>query len=101
MFQFRQNEDLKRGSSPSTRLEKPTALLCHGLAALIDVQLSDGSYLAEGKTVTGFANVEEDYLDTAVGQKVMPYRIEDEPASAAPTTSRAVCSKPSPFATGA
>ena len=77
MFQFRQNEDLKRGSSPSTRLEKPTALLCHGLAALIDVQLSDGSYLAEGKTVTGFANVEEDYLDTAVGQKVMPYRIED------------------------
>jgi putative intracellular protease/amidase len=42
------------------------------------VQLSDGSYLVEGKTVTGFANVEEDYVDRAVGQKVMPYRIEDE-----------------------
>jgi putative intracellular protease/amidase len=28
--------------------------------------------------VTGFANVEEDYVDRAVGQKVMPYRIEDE-----------------------
>ena len=28
--------------------------------------------------MTGFANVEEDYSDTAVGQKVMPYRIEDE-----------------------
>ena len=42
------------------------------------MQLSDGSFLVAGKTVTGFANVEEDYLDTAAGQKVMPYRIEDE-----------------------
>ena len=78
MFQFRENEDLKRAIGAFYEAEKPTALLCHGLAALIDVQLSDGSYLAEGKTVTGFANVEEDYLDRAVGQKVMPYRIEDE-----------------------
>jgi putative intracellular protease/amidase len=78
MFQFRQNEDLKRTIAAFYEAEKPTALLCHGLSALIDVQLSDGSYLAEGKTVTGFANVEEDYSDEAVGQKVMPYRIEDE-----------------------
>jgi putative intracellular protease/amidase len=28
--------------------------------------------------VTGFANVEEDFSDRSVGQKVMPYRIEDE-----------------------
>jgi hypothetical protein len=55
-----------------------TALLCHGVSALIDVQLSNGAYLVEGRTVTGFANVEEDYVDRAVGQKVMPYRIEDE-----------------------
>jgi putative intracellular protease/amidase len=78
MFQFRENEDLKRAIAAFYEAEKPTALLCHGVSALIDVQLSDGSYLAAGKTVTGFANVEEDYLDMAVGQKVMPYRIEDE-----------------------
>jgi putative intracellular protease/amidase len=78
MFQFRQNEDLKRAIAAFYEAEKPTALLCHGVSALIDVQLSDGSYLVEGKTVTGFANVEEDYVDRAVGQKVMPYRIEDE-----------------------
>jgi putative intracellular protease/amidase len=78
MFQFRQNEDLKRAIAAFYEAEKPTALLCHGVSALIDVQLSDGSYLVEGKTVTGFANVEEDYVDQAVGQKVMPYRIEDE-----------------------
>jgi len=78
MFLFRQNEDLKLAIAAFYEAEKPTALLCHAVSALIDVQLSDGSYLVEGKTVTGFANVEEDYVDRAVGQKVMPYRIEDE-----------------------
>jgi putative intracellular protease/amidase len=28
--------------------------------------------------MTGFANVEEDFSDAAVGQQVMPFRIEDE-----------------------
>jgi putative intracellular protease/amidase len=28
--------------------------------------------------MTGFANVEEDFGDAAVGQTIMPYRIEDE-----------------------
>ena len=78
MFLFRQNEDLKRTIAAFYEAEKPTAALCHGVSALIDVQLSDGSYLVGGKTVTGFANVEEDYSDKAVGQRVMPYRIEDE-----------------------
>jgi putative intracellular protease/amidase len=78
MFQFRDNEDLKRTIAAFYEAEKPTAVLCHGVSALIDVQLSDGSYLVDGKTVTGFANVEEDFSDASVGQKVMPFRIEDE-----------------------
>jgi putative intracellular protease/amidase len=78
MFQFRDSEDLKRTIAMFYEAEKPTAVLCHGVSALIDVQLSDGSYLVEGRTVTGFANVEEDFSDRSVGQKVMPYRIEDE-----------------------
>ncbi len=45
-----------------------TAALCHGIAALIDCKLSDGSYLIEGKTMTGFANVEEEFSDEYVGQ---------------------------------
>ena len=44
---------------------------------MADLTLSDGSYLVEGKTVTGFANVEEEFSDRFVGQKVMPWRIED------------------------
>jgi putative intracellular protease/amidase len=78
MFQFRDDDDLKRTIATFYEAEKPTAVLCHGVSALIDVQLSDGSYLVEGRTVTGFANVEEDYSDRSVGQRVMPYRIEDE-----------------------
>jgi hypothetical protein len=57
--------------------EKPVAVYCRGVSALVDVQLSDGSYLVKGKTVTGFSNAEEDYSDAFVGQKMMPWRIED------------------------
>jgi putative intracellular protease/amidase len=78
MFQFRDDDDVKTTIAHFYEARKPTAVLCHGTAALLDVQLSDGSYLIAGKTMTGFANVEEDFSDAAVGQKVMPFRIEDE-----------------------
>jgi putative intracellular protease/amidase len=57
---------------------KPTAVICHGTCALLETRLSDGSLLVEGKTWTGFANSEEDYVDEFVGQRVQPFRIEDE-----------------------
>lgn len=44
---------------------------------LVDLHLSDGTYLVDGKTVTGFSNVEEEFSDKFVGQKVMPWRVED------------------------
>ena len=77
MFTYRDNEDLKQAIVSFYEAEKPVAAFCHGTAALIDAKLSDGSYLIDGKTMTGFANVEEDYSDAYVGQKVMPWRIED------------------------
>jgi putative intracellular protease/amidase len=77
MFTFRDNADLKRALAAFYEAEKPTAALCHGVSALIDVQLSDGRYLIAGKTMTGFANVEEAEADRISGQKVMPWHIED------------------------
>jgi putative intracellular protease/amidase len=77
MFTFRDNADLHAAIRTFYEAEKPVALFCHGVAALVDATLSDGSYLAAGKTVTGFANVEEDYSDTAAGTKIMPWRLED------------------------
>jgi putative intracellular protease/amidase len=77
MFGFRENPDLKDAIRTLYEAEKPTAALCHGVSALIDLELSDGSHLIEGKTMTGFANIEEDFADQAVGRQVMPWRIED------------------------
>ena len=65
---------------------KIACALCHGTAILRYAKLSSGEYLAKGKTVTGFANVEEDFADNAVwsmnllprDKHVMPWRIEDE-----------------------
>jgi putative intracellular protease/amidase len=78
MFTFRSRQDLVDAILAFFEAEKPTALLCHGTCALLDIERSDGSPLIKGKTMTGFANVEEDFSDQAVGQKVMPFRIEDE-----------------------
>jgi putative intracellular protease/amidase len=77
MFTFRDHEELKRALRAFYEAEKVTAALCHGVAALIDCRLSDGSYLIEGKTMTGFANVEEEFGDEYVGKKMMPWHIED------------------------
>jgi putative intracellular protease/amidase len=65
---------------------KIACALCHGVSILRYAKLSSGEYLAKGKTVTGFANVEEDFADNAVwtmnllsrDKHVMPWRIEDE-----------------------
>ena len=77
MFSFRANADLQAALRRFYEAEKPTAALCHGVSALVDVTLSDGSYLVDGRTVTGFANVEEQAADAAVGMTVMPWHIED------------------------
>jgi putative intracellular protease/amidase len=65
---------------------KIAAALCHGVAILRYARLASGKPLVTGKTVTGFANVEEDFADNAVwsmnllprDKHVMPWRIEDE-----------------------
>lgn len=65
---------------------KLAAALCHGTAVLRFARLSTGRPLVEGKTLTGFANVEEDFADQATwdagalprGTHVMPWRVEDE-----------------------
>src|SRR3954452_12056865 len=82
MFQFRDHEDVRRALVRFYEAGKPTAALCHGTCALLDARLSDGSFLIAGRTMTGFANVEEDFGDAAVGRRIMPFRIEDEARAA-------------------
>lgn len=77
MFTFPDNADLQNAVRTFYESEKVTAAFCHGVSALVNVRLSTGEYLVKGKTVTGFANVEEDYGNAAVGVEIMPWRLED------------------------
>jgi putative intracellular protease/amidase len=86
MFTFEHAQNLHRKFVEFYERRKVTAALCHGVAVLRYARLSTGEPLVNGKTVTGFANVEEDYSDQSVwtmgtlaaDTHVMPWRIEDE-----------------------
>ena len=62
-----------------------TAVVCHATCVLLKVRLSNGELLVQGKTWTGFADVEEDYADAAEGRPIQPFRIETQ-ARALPDT---------------
>lgn len=78
MFTFRRHAALQSLFLAFARAGKPSAALCHGACLLLDLRNADGSPFIRGRRMTGFANAEEDFADQAVGQKVMPFRIEDE-----------------------
>ncbi len=86
MFTFDKAEALTAKFVEFYLAGKIAAALCHGVAILKYAKLPNGEPLAKGKTVTGFANVEEDFADNAVwsmnllprDKHVMPWRIEDE-----------------------
>ena len=78
MFTFRSDQKLNGLVRTFYESKRVTAIVCHGTAVLLEVKLSDGTPLIAGKQMTGFANSEEDFADKVVGQKVMPFRIEDE-----------------------
>ena len=85
MFTFDAATNLHRKFVEFYEAGKVTAALCHGVAILKYATLSDGEPLVKGRTVTGFANIEEDFADRAVwdlgalprDEHVMPWRIED------------------------
>ena len=86
MFTFETAVDLQRKFVEFYEAGKIACALCHGVSLLRYARLSNGEYLVKGKTVTGFANVEEDFADNAVwsmnllprDRHVTPWRIEDE-----------------------
>lgn len=86
MFTFEKAAALQKKFVEFYESGKIACAMCHGVALLRYTKLSNGEYLARGKTVTGFANVEEDYADNAVwsmnllsrDKHVMPWRVEDE-----------------------
>src|ERR1700758_4408355 len=86
MFTYEKAVDLQRKFAEFYEDGRIACALCHGVSILRYARLSSGEPLPKGKTVTGFANVEEDFADNAVwsmnllsrDKHVMPWRIEDE-----------------------
>jgi putative intracellular protease/amidase len=97
MYTFFENDLVHSTIRDFYEAGKPTAVICHGTCALLKTRLSDGSLLVRGKTWTGFANSEEDYADEFVGQRIQPFRIEDE-ARRIEGTNFIVSSRFKPFA---
>jgi putative intracellular protease/amidase len=77
MYTFYENERVHQLAADFYKAGKITSVLCHGTCLLLKAK-ADGKHLVTGKTWTGFANSEENYADEFVGQKMQPFRIEDE-----------------------
>lgn len=88
MYTFRGNTALQQLFVSFYEAGKPSAAVCHSTTLLLEAKKSNGDLLVAGKTWTGFANAEEDFADQAVGQKIQPYRIEEEARKLPGTTFR-------------
>ena len=86
MYTFRGNTDLQKLFVSFYEAGKPASAVCHSTTLLLEAKKSNGELLVKGKTWTGFANAEEEYADNAVGQKIQPYRIEEEAKKITGTT---------------
>lgn len=74
MWDFPTSPDVSRVGREVYERGGIVAAVCHGPAALVNMMLSDGSYLVDGKRVAGFTNEEED----AVGlTDVVPFLLAD------------------------
>ncbi|WP_240650280.1 type 1 glutamine amidotransferase domain-containing protein [Pseudoalteromonas rubra] len=77
MFDLHQDNELQRLIREIYEQQGVVGAVCHGPAALVDVKLSNGDYLVDGRRVNGFTNLEE----TAFGKKWRPqfeFLLEDK-----------------------
>jgi putative intracellular protease/amidase len=86
MYTFKGNVDLQKLFVSFYEAGKPASAVCHSTTLLLEAKKANGELLVKGKTWTGFANAEEEFADKAVGQKIQPYRIEDEAKKITGTT---------------
>ncbi len=59
VWDFPDNKDLQAISREIYEQGGYVTSVCHGLAGLLNIKTSDGSYLISGKTLTGFTETEE------------------------------------------
>lgn len=73
MWDFPSNTRLAEIARTIYEADGVVAAVCHGPAALVNITLSDGSYLVDGKSVSTFTNEEEEAMKLA---DVVPFLLE-------------------------
>lgn len=75
MFDLPDNKDVARVAARIYENGGVVAAVCHGPAALVNVKLSNGRYLVEGKRVNSFTNEEEASMKL---EREMPFLLESK-----------------------
>ncbi|WP_413581770.1 type 1 glutamine amidotransferase domain-containing protein [Bdellovibrio sp. HCB288] len=75
MWDFPNNPELSRVAAGIYESGGVVAAVCHGPAALVDIKLSNGEYLIQGKKVNGFTNAEEEEVGLT---KVVPFSLANK-----------------------
>ncbi|MEK6681572.1 MAG: DJ-1/PfpI family protein [Nitrospirota bacterium] len=73
MWDFPDNEKIAKIASAVYENGGVVAAVCHGPAGLVNIKLSNGKYLVDGKTVSSFTNEEEKAVGLA---NVVPFLLE-------------------------
>jgi putative intracellular protease/amidase len=74
-FDFPRSEALANLTAKFYESGKIVSAVCHGPAGLLEVKLSGGEYLINGKDLTGFSWAEEELVKR---EKAVPYSLEEE-----------------------
>jgi len=73
MWDITENEEIEKIAVEIYEQGGIIGAVCHGVCGLVNIKLSNGKYLIDGKNVTSFTNLEEE----AVGlTSVMPFLLE-------------------------
>ncbi|SMC63634.1 type 1 glutamine amidotransferase domain-containing protein [Moheibacter sediminis] len=75
MWDFADNLELAKIASEIYEKNGIVSAVCHGPAGIVNIKLSDGKYLVDGKKVNGFTNEEEEAVKLT---KIVPFLLEDK-----------------------
>ncbi len=75
IWDFPDNADLQRLAREIYEAGGIVSSVCHGAVGLLNIKLTDGALLIQGKRVTGFSNQEEKLVEL---DKHVPYLTENE-----------------------
>lgn len=75
MWDLAENTEIAAIASKIYEHNGAVSAVCHGPAGIVNIKLSNGKYLIEGKKVAGFTNEEEAAVKL---EKVVPFLLEDK-----------------------